>query len=258
MGIYDEILESLERFGALHFTLIDPDELGFENAARFAHEAEEAGTDAILVGGTVGVQGELLDGTVKDIKSSVSIPVILFPGDISGISPFADALLYLSLLNSRNPYYISGVQALAAPIVTRWKLETIPTAYLITEPGGETAAGWVGDARPLPVRKPSITYAYALSARLIGYKLVYLEAGSGAAYPVDDKLVAAARKALGDSTPLVVGGGIRDPETAARKVLVGADIIVTGTVLEGASDVKSAVMSFSRAIREAGAKRRNL
>jgi phosphoglycerol geranylgeranyltransferase len=251
MGVYDEILEILDKKGALHFTLIDPDEIGYDNAAKFSADAERGGTDAILVGGTVGVQGELLDETVKDIKQAVSIPVILFPGDISGISPFADAMLYLSLLNSRNPYYISGVQALAAPIIRRWKLETIPTAYLITEPGGETAAGWVGDARPLPVRKPSITYAYALSARLVGYKLVYLEAGSGAAYPVDDRLIMAAQKAIEHEVPLVVGGGIRTPETAVQKVRVGADIIVTGTVLEGAKDVYTAVSAFSSKIHAA-------
>ncbi len=256
MSVYKEILDDLEEKGALHFTLIDPDEIGYENAAKFSAESERAGTDAILIGGTVGVQGELLDETVKLIKDSVSIPVILFPGDISGISPFADAILYLSLLNSRNPYYISGVQALSAPIIRRWKLEPIPTAYLITEPGGETAAGWVGDARPLPVRKPSITYAYALSAVTVGYKLVYLEAGSGAAYPVDDRLVMAAQKAIRQQVPLIVGGGIRTPQTAIQKVRAGADIIVTGTVLENSKDVFSAVSAFSSAIHEAGKERR--
>ncbi|MDN5358768.1 MAG: phosphoglycerol geranylgeranyltransferase [Candidatus Diapherotrites archaeon] len=248
MSVYDRLVGKIRR-EALHFSLVDPDEIGYERAAEFAAAAEDAGTDAILIGGTVGVQGELLDETVKDIKNAVKIPVILFPGDISGISPFADALLYLSLLNSRNPYYISGVQALAAPIVLRWGLEVIPTAYLITEPGGETAAGWVGDARPLPVRKPSITYAYALSARFIGYKFVYLEAGSGAAYPVDDRLVMVARKALGREVPLIVGGGIRDPETAAQKVRAGADVIVTGTALENSADVERTVRSFVEAVK---------
>ena len=250
MAVYEKLRKKMQK-EALHFSLIDPDEIGYDNAARFAAAAEDAGTDAILIGGTVGVQGELLDGTVKDIRRAVKIPVILFPGDISGISPFADAILYLSLLNSRNPYYISGVQALSAPIIRRWKLEVIPTAYLITEPGGETAAGWVGDARPLPVRKPSITYAYALSARFIGYKFVYLEAGSGAAYPVDDRLVMAARKALGSETPLIIGGGIRDPETAAHKVSLGADVIVTGTALENADDVERVVRSFVEAVKSA-------
>ena len=250
MAVYEKLRKKMQK-EALHFSLVDPDEIGYDNAALFAAAAQDAGTDAILIGGTVGVQGELLDETVKEIHNAVKIPVILFPGDISGISPFADAILYLSLLNSRNPYYISGVQALSAPIILRWGLEVIPTAYLITEPGGETAAGWVGDARPLPVRKPSITYAYALSARFIGYKFVYLEAGSGAAYPVDDRLVMAARKALGNEVPLIVGGGIRDPETAAHKVSPGADVIVTGTALEDAEDVERAVRSFVEAVKSA-------
>lgn len=248
MSVYDALRKKLKK-EALHFSLVDPDEIGYDLAADFAAAAEDAGTDAILIGGTVGVQGELLDETVKEIKAAVKVPVILFPGDISGISPFADAILYLSLLNSRNPYYISGVQALSAPILLRWKLEVIPTAYLITEPGGETAAGWVGDARPLPVRKPSITYAYALSARFVGYKFVYLEAGSGAAHPVDDRLVIAARKALESETPLIVGGGIRAPEVAAQKIRAGADIIVMGTALENANDVESTVRRFVEAIK---------
>jgi len=248
MSVYELLRRKMSK-EALHFSLVDPDEIGYGQAADFAAAASDAGTDAILIGGTVGVQGELLDETVKKIKSAVDVPVILFPGDISGISPFADAILYLSLLNSRNPYYISGVQALSAPILLRWKLEVIPTAYLITEPGGETAAGWVGDARPLPVRKPGITYAYSLSAKFIGYKFVYLEAGSGAAYPVDDRLVMAARKALGSEIPLIVGGGIRTPEVAAQKVRAGADAIVTGTALENAGDVESTVRGFIEAIK---------
>jgi len=250
MSVYDLLRDKVQK-EAVHFSLVDPDEVGYDLAADFAAAASDAGTDAILIGGTVGVQGELLDETVKKIKATVDVPVILFPGDISGISPFADAILYLSLLNSRNPYYISGVQALSAPILLRWKLEVVPTAYLITEPGGETAAGWVGDARPLPVRKPSITYAYALSARFVGYKFVYLEAGSGAEYPVDDRLVMAARKALGSETPLIVGGGIRTPELAAQKVMAGADVVVTGTALENTADVESTVRHFVEAVKSA-------
>ncbi len=233
----------------MYFVLLDPDETGFDRAPRVAEEIEEGGADIILVGGTVGVQGEVLDNTVRAIKESVSIPVVLFPGDISGISKYADALLYISLLNSRNPYYISGVQALAAPIILRYNLEVIPTAYLITEPGQETAAGWVGDARPLPRRKPSLAATFALAAKFIGFKMIYLEAGSGASYPVDDNIIKAVKKAVGDFPFLIVGGGIRDPETAARKVEAGANVVVTGTVVERTERVREVVGAFARAIK---------
>ena len=245
--VWQYLEEKLEKH-PLYFVLIDPDETGYDNAPKVAREAQEGGADAILVGGTVGVQGEILDSTVKAIKEAVDIPVILFPGDISGISKYADAMLYISLLNSRNPYYISGVQALAAPIILRYGLEAIPTAYLITEPGQETAAGWVGDARPLPRRKPSLAATYALAAKFIGFRMIYLEAGSGASYPVDDKIVYAVRKAVQDFPYIIVGGGIRDPKTAAQKIRYGADAIVTGTIVEIIDDVKSTVEKFSRAI----------
>ncbi len=247
MRVWEYIEEGLEEH-PLYFVLIDPDETGYKEAVKIAREAEEGGADVVLIGGTVGVQGELLDSTVRMIKEELSIPVVLFPGDISGISKHADAILYLSLLNSRNPYYISGVQALSAPIIVRLGLEAIPTAYLITEPGGETSAGWVGDARPLPRRKPSIAAAYSMAAKLMGFKLIYLEAGSGAAYPVDNRMIALSRKAVGERPFIIVGGGIRSPETAVEKLEAGADIIVTGTIVEEVKDVRETVSRFSKAI----------
>ena len=247
MKVWGYIEEKLEKH-PLYFVLIDPDETGYEEAAKVAKEAQEGGADVILIGGTVGVQGEILDGVVKSIKESVDIPVVLFPGDISGISKYADAILYISLLNSRNPYYITGAQALSAPIILRYGLEVIPTAYLITEPGQETAAGWVGDARPLPRRKPSLAATFALAAKFIGFKMIYLEAGSGASYPVDNKIVGAVRRAVGEFPYLIVGGGIRSPEVAAEKIRSGADVIVTGTIVEEVEDVRSTVERFARAI----------
>ena len=244
-------LQGLLEKRPLYFVLIDPDETGYEEAPKVAREAQEGGADAILIGGTVGVQGEILDSVVKRVKEETDIPIILFPGDISGISKYADAILYISLLNSRNPYYISGVQALAAPIILRYGLEVIPTAYLITEPGQETAAGWVGDARPLPRRKPSLAATFALAAKFIGFKMIYLEAGSGASYPVDNRIVAAVRKAIGDFPYVIVGGGIRTPQTAVEKIKHGADVIVTGTIVEEVENVRDTVSTFASAIHSA-------
>ncbi len=256
MSVFDEILKKIKKEKALLFVLIDPEDVGYENAGGTAKQAMAGGADAILVGGTVGVQGELLDNTIKSIKKSApELPVLLFPGDISGVSSYADVLLFMSLLNSRNPYYISGVQALAAPLVARSGIETVPMAYLVVEPGQNTAAGWVGDVRPLPVRKPKLTSAYALAAKLMGMRLVYLEAGSGAEFPVTLPIVKYAKQALG-SIPLIVGGGIKTPKQASERVLAGADIIVIGTAFENAKALKKKISSFSKAIRLAGKKKK--
>ena len=249
MDVFSFIQQKIAAEKKLLFVLIDPEDVGFENAAETAKQACCAGADAILVGGTVGVQGEQLDETVKAIKEACSkkIPVLLFPSDISGVSKFADAILFMSLLNSRNPYYISGVQALAAPLIVKHGLQSIPMAYLIVEPGQETAAGWVGDVRPLPVRKPKLTATYALAAKLMGMKLIYLEAGSGAAFPVDNKIIELTKKAIG-TIPLIVGGGIKDAKTAAEKAKAGADIIVVGTAFEKANVLKK-VSEFVKAVK---------
>ena len=132
-----------------HFTLIDPDKQSPERAAEIAELALSAGTDAIMIGGSAGIDQYNLDETVKAVKREAGKkPVILFPGDVSGVSKFADAIFFMSLLNSRNPYYITGAQAIGAPAVKRAGIEPLPMGYIIVEPGG--AVGWVGDARPIP------------------------------------------------------------------------------------------------------------
>ncbi len=222
------ISEKLESGETLHFTLVDPNKIPELDVF---HERLEllvsAGTDAFLVGGSVGVSESEVDKVVKELKK-YGLPVILFPGNVSGISRYADAILFMSLLNSDNPYFIIGAQVLGAPIVIKYGLEVLPTAYLIIEYGG--AAGHVGRARPIPADKPEVGVAYALAAQLLGMKYVYLEAGSGAPKPVPPEFVSEVRKAT--SLTVIVGGGIRQPETAVKIRDAGAHIIVTGTVFE--------------------------
>jgi len=209
--------------------LLDPHETAPEDAGRVAREVEEAGADLILVGGSVGA-GLRLHSVVRAVKGSSSLPVILFPGNVDGISPDADAILFMSLLNSSNPYWIIQAQALAAPVVRGCGLEAIPTAYLIVEPGERTSAGWVGWANPIPRAKPGIAVAYSMAAELLGMRWVYLEAGSGASEPVPPEMVAAVRKKT--SLRVIVGGGIRSPESAAERARAGAHVIVVGTYVE--------------------------
>lgn len=231
------IHEKLEK-EKLHFFLLDPDDVSPELAGELARISEEVGVDAIMVGGSTGAEGEVLDSVVRAIKESSNLPVILFPGSHGGISKYADAIFFMSLLNSRNPFFITGAQALGAFQVKRYGIEPIPMAYLIIEPG-ETV-GWVGgDAKPIPRHKPKIAAAYALAGQYLGMRLVYLEAGSGAPQPVPPEMIGLVKRVI--DVPLIVGGGIRTGgEQARAAVKAGADIIVTGTAIEKAGSVERA------------------
>lgn len=230
----------------VHLTLIDPEKQNSSAARDIAGAAREGGTDGIMIGGSAGVSQVELDATIQEIKKSVDLPVILFPGDISGVSPYADAIFFMSLLNSRNPYYITGAQAMGAIAVKKAGIETIPMGYLIIEPGG--TVGFVGDAKLIPRKKVDIAAAYSLAAQYMGMKAVYLEAGSGADRHVDEAMIAGV-KSLTDIL-LIVGGGIRTEEDASRVSRAGADIIVTGTVVEQVEDVKEKVRELVDATRK--------
>jgi len=174
--------------------------------------------------------------------------VILFPAGEAGISKHADAIFFMSMLNSRDPYFISGAQRLGAPLVRKYKLEALSMAYLVVEPGGE--AGRVGKAELIPRDKSELAAAYALAAKYLGMRFVYLEAGSGAGMPVPVEMVKAVRRAI-DGT-LIVGGGIRTPGAASDRVKAGANIIVTGTLVERSVDRVARIGGMVRAIRACG------
>lgn len=212
----------------MHLTLIDPDPLtqSAEKAGKIAKVAVDAGSDGIMVGGSTAFG--ILDETVKEIKSKVDKPVILFPGNVNGLTKYADAVFFMSLLNSSNPYWIIEAQMLCAPAARLFGLETISMAYLVIEPGG--SAGWVGEAHLIPRDKPKLAAAYAMAAETIGYKLVYLEAGSGAGMSVPAEMVRLVSSTIG--IPLVVGGGIVTLEQAVDIVKAGAKIIVQGNIVE--------------------------
>lgn len=232
--------------GAGHLTLIDPDSQSPAEAAAMARAAAQGGTDAIMVGGSVGAAGVLLHQTVERIKEQTNLPVILFPSSVAGLCENADAVFFMSLLNSRSPSYIIENQALGAPLVMRYGLEPIPMAYIIVEPGG--TVGYVGDARLIPRRKPELAAAYALAAKFMGMRMVYLEAGSGADSPVPATMVSIVKRLLGDVL-LIAGGGIRSGAAAAELSAAGADLIVTGTAVERSQDVKAFVSEITSSIR---------
>jgi len=226
--VWKHIEDTLGRDHVMHLSLIDPDPftLSPDRAGKIAKAVTDAGTDGIMVGGSTAFG--ILDETVKEIKSKTSVPVILFPGNVNGLTKYADAVFFMSLLNSSNPYWIIGAQMLSAPAAKMLGLETISMAYLVVEPGG--SAGWVGEAHLIPRDKNKIAAAYALVAETIGYKLVYFEAGSGASISVPPEMVRLASSTV--KIPVVVGGGIVMPEQAVDLVKVGAKIIVQGNIIE--------------------------
>jgi len=247
IGRAEEVIRrAVEASGSAHLTLIDPDSQVPEEAAAMARAALEGGTDGIMVGGSIGASGSCLESTVHAIKETVDLPVILFPSGTAGLCPGADAVFFMSLLNSRSSSYLIENQALGAPLVYRYGLEPIPMAYIVVEPGG--TVGWVGDAKMIPRRKPELAVAYALAGKFMGMRLVYLEAGSGADDPVPAEMVRAVKRAVGD-VMVVVGGGINSGSQAALLARAGADIIVTGTAVERCSDVTAFVRELSGAIK---------
>jgi phosphoglycerol geranylgeranyltransferase len=228
----------------IHLTLLDPEKQSPEEAVRIAKEAISGGTDGIMLGGSTTEPTEL-DTTAKALQESVDVPVILFPGNISGVSRYADAIFFMSLLNSSNPYWITGAQALGAPTIKKMGIEILPMGYLVVEPGG--TVGWVGDAKLIPRNKPDIAAAYAMAAECLGMRLLYLEAGSGADKHVPEAMITAVKKM--SNIIVIVGGGIRDGKTAARIAKAGADIVVTGTVVEDSSNVKNKIEELVEGVK---------
>ena len=220
--------------GTLHVALVDPDKQPAEKAAEMAVHMKEAGTDAVFIGGSTGVTTENLAETTEAIKRASGLPVILFPGSAKALSPNLDAILFMSMMNSSDLGMVMGAQVYAAPIIRKLGVETIPMGYVIVEPGMKV--GEVGRAKLVGRDDPNTAVAYGLACQMLGMDLFYLEAGSGADRPVPPEMIRAVKSAI--SIPLIVGGGIRTPEAAAAAREAGADIIVTGTLIEQCDDVE--------------------
>jgi len=224
------LLEKIQTDGSIHITLIDPEKVTSEKAAKIAVASRDSGTAAIMIGGSTFVSQTHLDEVLQAIKQAVQIPTILFPNNITGLSRHADALWFMSLLNSVDPYFLVGVQTLGAPLIKKYGLEPIPMGYIIVGEGG--TAGIVGKAIPVPYNKPELAAAPALAGQYFGMRFIYLEGGSGAKNPVPPEMIRIVKNYI-DAT-LIVGGGIKTKEQALTAVTAGADIIVTGNLIESA------------------------
>ena len=245
MTVYDRLMTAYQKKAAGYWVLLDPDKMPISAIAAFVAAAEKSGVDALLVGGSLMLSSDF-EHFVTELKKNVTqIPVIIFPGSLQQITAQADALLFLSVVSGRDAHNLIGNHVLAAPLVYRSKLETISTAYLIIESGKMTAAQFMSGSLPLPRNKPDLAVAHALAAQYLGFKLIYLEAGSGAELSVPAEIISAVSKTC--NIPVIVGGGIRTPQDASAKVKAGASFVVTGNIIEDTADL-DLLNEFSKAI----------
>lgn len=213
--------------------LIDPDDTPEDALPYVAARAEANGVDILFLGGSL-VHATELERYVATLKRHTSLPIIGFPGEITQVVPSLDALLYLMVISGRNPDYLIGRHVVAAPLIRRMGLETISAGYMLVESGPLTTAQYMVGSLPLPRAKTDVAVATAMAGEMLGLKLAYLDAGSGAEAPVPDEMIAGV--AANIASPIVVGGGIRTPEAVAAKVDAGASFVVVGNAFEESDD----------------------
>ncbi|RYF87177.1 MAG: geranylgeranylglyceryl/heptaprenylglyceryl phosphate synthase [Chitinophagaceae bacterium] len=229
MNVYQSLLEKKKNGKKAFAVLIDPDKVTSSSLSPLIQSANQSNVDYLFVGGSL-VVSDHLDECIAQIKKETSIPVILFPGSPSQLSRHADALLYLSLISGRNPELLIGQHVISAPFVKKSGLEIISTGYMVIDGGAPTTVSYISGAAPIPADKAEIALCTAMAGEMLGNKLIYMDAGSGAKKPITEEMIALVAQNI--DVPLVIGGGIRDAEKAYRNCKAGADIIVVGNAIE--------------------------
>jgi phosphoglycerol geranylgeranyltransferase len=227
--IYESLLAKKKTQQKSFAVLIDPDKVNGQKIDALINLVTDTGVDYLFVGGSLVITSHL-DEIVQLIKKNSNIPVILFPGTPSQVSRFADGLLYLSLISGRNPELLIGQHVISAASVKHSGLEIIATGYMVIDGGAPTTVSYISNAAPIPADKNEIAMCTAMAAEMLGMKLVYMDAGSGAKRAISEEMISMVAKCI--EIPLVVGGGIRDPEKAYRNCKAGADLIVVGNAIE--------------------------
>ena len=242
--VYNFLLKTIQTKEAGFICLIDPDKHNSESAVSLAKRCEDSSVDAIFVGGSIMLEDNF-NPIIKAIKQKVKIPVIIFPGIFNLGSPNADAILFMSMMSSRNPQLLIGDQVKAAPLIRKFGIETIPTSYLLIESGSLTSVQYMSNSMPIPRNKYDIGVAHTLAAQYLGMKLVFMDAGSGAKESIPVDMIKEVKKNI--NIPLIIGGGIKNPEDAKEKVKAGADFIVIGNAIEKNND-PDLIAAFANAI----------
>lgn len=239
MTIFNTLQERYKQGKKSIAVLVDPDKV--DDPARLLHLvnlASENCVDFFFVGGSL-VTSPNLSEVVRKIKDNVSMPVVLFPGNSIQIDPSADALLFLSLISGRNPELLIGQHVIAAPILKNTRLEIIPTGYILINSGKITSVAYISNTMPIPDDKYSLAACTAMAGEMLGLKLIYIDAGSGAEKEISAKMISTVRKAV--NIPLIVGGGINTAQKAITALEAGADLIVIGNALEKDPDLLTEV-----------------
>lgn len=227
--IYTEVLQAKASGRKLFAILIDPDKLKTEKIDAIIALAINAKADCFFIGGSL-IVNDVLDEAILRIKAACSIPVILFPGSSRQLSYKADALLFLSLISGRNADLLIGKHVESAPFLKISPLEIISTGYMLIDGGVPTSVSYMSNTYPIPATKDDIAVCTAIAGEMLGLKMIYMDAGSGAKNPVSSSMISAVSGAI--EIPLIVGGGISSPERARESVVAGADIIVVGNAIE--------------------------
>lgn len=231
-NIYEQIIQAKRNGQKLLAILLDPDKIALENLEGLLQKINQSPATHIFVGGSI-VQTTILEELMAILKQKTNLPVVIFPGDPSQISPQADAILFLSLLSGRNPDYLIEYQVRAAPILKKTNLEVISTGYILIESGNETAVARVSKTKPLNRENLDLVLATAQAGEMLGNKLVYLEAGSGAKKAVPVEMIELISQNI--EIPIIVGGGIVDLHGIQKAYNAGADLVVIGTAFENNS-----------------------
>ena len=229
INVYQSLLENKKNGQKSFAILIDPDKITAISLTSLIDLALAAKADYFLVGGSL-VVSDNLDACILAIKENCSIPIILFTGSPSQISKHADALLYLSLISGRNADLLIGQHVISAPFIKKSGLEIISTGYMVIDGGAPTTVSYISNATPIPADKADIALCTAMAGEMLGKKIIYMDAGSGARKPIAEEMIALV--AANIEIPLVVGGGIRDAEKAYLNCKAGADVIVIGNAIE--------------------------
>jgi len=229
MNVYEQIIAKKKAGKKQLAVLVDPDKADGDDLKRLGELSMKAGVDYFFAGGSLLTTGNIFD-CVKGLKENSDIPVVLFPGSVQQLTADADAVLFLSLISGRNPEMLIGHQVTAAPLVKQLNIESIATGYILIESGNQTTVQYISNTIPIPADKDDIAAYTALAGELLGMKLIFAEAGSGALNPVSERMIERMREEI--SIPLITGGGIRTPEKALANCKAGADLIVVGNSIE--------------------------
>ena len=227
--IYQSLTDRKSQSKKSFAVLIDPDKVNDNSVEELIQLSLDAQVDYFLVGGSL-VISSYLDECVQLIKKSCDIPVILFPGSPSQVSKYADALLYLSLISGRNPELLIGQHVVSAPFVKKSGLEIMSTGYMVIDGGAPTTVSYISNASPLPADKNEIAMCTAMAGEMLGMKLIYMDAGSGAKKAISESMIQKVASCI--DVPLIVGGGITTAEKAYLNCKAGADVIVVGNAIE--------------------------